>query len=72
MSWQGNSKSEGYVFHYPEFTKPERIDENKIEIEDVYCAFFGCGKKLGLVEKLCGSTCFDHMKKEVFMFHGNY
>jgi hypothetical protein len=27
------------------------------------CSFFGCGKQLSLVERLCGNNCIDHMGK---------
>lgn len=43
-------------------------DEKYMEIEKRYCRFFGCAKRLSLIESLCGDFCERHMnlKKHIF------
>lgn len=33
----------------------------KSDDKDIICSFFGCGKKLSLIESLAGSKCTKHM-----------
>lgn len=67
MSSQG---LEFYSFEYmPETRRAPVIDEKFMEIPEVYCYKFGCGKKLNLQEKLAGKTCTNHMIKTQRLFH---
>lgn len=50
---------------YEEF---EPIDENAT-LTKVYCRYFGCGKRLSLIENLCGDKCSDHKNLKPFVYH---
>jgi len=72
-----SSKTEGYVFiniklpimirnnytHLPE-NESTITDERILKIEDEYCSVNGCGRILGLREKLFGGKCINHSKVE--------
>lgn len=36
------------------------INEDEIEIEEINCSFFGCGKVLSMREKMFGDRCINH------------
>lgn len=39
---------------------PKSLAEDNKEV----CAWFGCGRELTPVEKLCGKNCTEHMRVE--------
>jgi hypothetical protein len=40
----------------------DRKKQNEKDVEGIIiCAFFGCGKRLKLIEKLAGTKCTEHM-----------
>lgn len=42
------------------FDAKRTVDENDIEITEVYCSEFGCSKELSRQEKLFGNKCINH------------
>lgn len=59
-----------FGFDYlPQTIRAPQIFEMTIEIPEEYCAHFGCGKKLSLIEKLAGKNCTGHMIKIHKLFH---
>lgn len=59
-----------FGFDYlPQTRRAPEIFEMSIEIPEEYCAHFGCGRKLSLIEKLAGIKCTGHMIKTKRLFH---
>lgn len=57
----------GYIFVTPAglIEVPPEVNELELETEDMYCAVFGCGRKLNLKETLHGSKCMKHSEAEI-------
>jgi len=64
------SHIEQHIYEIPEYLKWDierkrneitATNENDLE-QEPYCSFFGCGKRLSLVESLCGDRCIRHEK----------
>lgn len=48
-------------FNYsPASYKPHGTVEERIKINPVVCDYFGCGKTLTMIEKMCGKNCLKH------------
>lgn len=43
--------------------------ENDVEVSETYCAYFGCGERLSLIENLCGDFCSEHKNLKPFIYH---
>lgn len=65
--------------HSPETIEKIRSGKNRKSLEwiysqkpiEQYCSVFGCGNKLSLLEKLCGSRCINHTSsRKVEFYHG--
>lgn len=67
MNKSGTSKTEGYVERYREdvLKVPPSIFNFKGTDTDepVHCSFFGCGRKLSLIESMAGDRCTSCMGK---------
>lgn len=38
------------------------INENRVEVIEKTCTFFGCGKRLSMRQAMAGNRCEDHPK----------
>lgn len=49
---------------------PKLINEETLEVIDVYCSFFGCNQKLTSQQKLFGDRCPEHPVQVKQFFNG--
>ena len=50
-------------FVFMQYLPVPEINEDEIEIEEINCSVFGCGKVLSMQEKMFGSRCINHQKQ---------
>jgi hypothetical protein len=53
----------------PEYNYVSPVNEEVLEVIEVNCSYFGCGRKLSLVEKLSGKVCLKHMSDQQPIYH---
>ena len=51
-----------YMPIVPEKEIIPEVDEERLDIQEINCSVFGCGKILSRQEKLFGNKCINHQK----------